>query len=329
MKIVKFCLFIITAYLMALPCCQGGNLGFVSVPYGSLYGTAYSDCQHAGVNITHTNFYDSNLLCIPQGFNPSRSLFYKGMSFGGEEGSSVWPDIDMAVAYVPITGMYAAKLHFCPMKYPGDCYMKNATLTTQTGWAEVSSEKPIDRQFIVDSPAPRIRPNATGNICLTIVSEKGAEWRIDQPMFCKDAAPFPVTPADCYINYNSDLNVDMGKLSKNDLATTPGVSSKIIVKKIPVLCSRDAATTVKTSFKYTPLSIASGQIIKSSINGLGIAIHYRNNIVKLNDEFTESFAQGSSVIEIGFEPVRDPAVKVTDLATGDFNANAVMIMNEQ
>lgn len=231
---------------------------------------------------------------------------------------------------VPVSGDYKMKSYWCPWVFKGSCTIADSFMEYSANMAQyIRSSTPIINQDLDFGGGNGGVLHEPSSFCLVLVDSAGRDWGGPGPMMCSDATPLPTKPSTCYINYQNDLNVTMGDLNRKDITTMPGSSASVVKKSVPVLCTRDAGTTVTTSFRFTPLTISGNQVIQSSTTGLGIAIHYNNKVVGPSDSFTETFAGGVTNIDLGFEAVRDPKIPEEDIPTGGFNANAVMVMTEQ
>lgn len=232
-------------------------------------------------------------------------------------------------AYVPMSGEWRLYINFCPSSTQQKCTLAKSSARLKAAY-DVNF---LSNKLIVDQ-----KPDFGGfngyigfsaNACYTFVDWSGVAWKSEGEFMCADAHVLPETPSNCYINYGEDLTVNMGTLERGKIATTPGTSSPTVKKTIPVLCTRDAETTLETRFEYSQLSVNGNNVIQSSSNGLGIAIHYGSKVVSPSDRFTASYALGYTYIDLEFEAVRDPAVAVRDIPTGSFTASATMIMTQK
>ncbi|ELY4671736.1 hypothetical protein SM021_002341 [Cronobacter muytjensii] len=173
----------------------------------------------------------------------------------------------------------------------------------------------------------------SSNACFTLVDERGYEWGAPRsPIMCQDAPNvLPDTPADCYLNGNVDLNVDMGSLERSKIATIPVSGAAGNIKKsFPVLCTRDAGMTVLTSFQFTPLTISGNEVVSTDASNLGIAIFYKGKLIgPSSTPVTENFEVGYTDRELEFQAVRNPNSALDEIPTGNFTASAVMIMTAQ
>lgn len=224
------------------------------------------------------------------------------------------------------------RLRACPNKVAARCSIARSTqFWNSNRTAYVSSRIPFNDNRVNFEGAPGGRLVTASNMCVTFVAPNGTEWSGIQgaSIFCTDALPLPNTPSWCSINnHQSGLNVNLGGLERENIATTP-LTTQTVKKTIPITCVRDGATTFNMRFEYTPINISGQSLVVSSTNGLGIAIIYKGKVMSPTDLVTLSYASGNHTLDLEFEAVRDPNMKLADIKTGDFTANAVMIMTEQ
>ncbi|EPF17717.1 hypothetical protein HMPREF0201_01697 [Cedecea davisae DSM 4568] len=145
---------------------------------------------------------------------------------------------------------------------------------------------------------------------------------------CSDANTLPDTPALCYINYGTPLDVYLGTTERRDIATAPskGSGSKY---KAPVLCTRDSRVDVVTRFEFEPIVVNGVELVKTTASNTGVAIFYNGTLVDTTTRINESFEQGTTDTEYEFQLIRDPNVSVGEVTTGDFTAVATVIMTLQ
>ncbi|EGT5711720.1 fimbrial protein [Cronobacter dublinensis subsp. dublinensis] len=137
----------------------------------------------------------------------------------------------------------------------------------------------------------------------------------------------PVPDTSCTINNNNALSVSLGTLNRDEIPTVPD-SGSAISKTISVVCT-GGALTANMQLNYTPVSIGSGQAVKSSANGVGAAIFYNNKLLAPTDVTAVNFLEGSNTLTLGFQAVRDATVALKDIPTGAFTASAVLVMTQQ
>ncbi|EOC0416704.1 fimbrial protein [Cronobacter malonaticus] len=165
--------------------------------------------------------------------------------------------------------------------------------------------------------------------CTYLVDDAGNEYVVG---YCHDGGtPIPPTPpvpdTSCTINNGNVLSVSLGTLERSEIPTSPGSGS---AKSIPfaVNCT-GGNVTVNMQLNYTPISVGSSQAVKTSANGVGVAIMYDNKPLSTTDITPVTFLQGSNTLNLSFEAVRDSAVNLADIPTGAFTANAVLVMTQQ
>lgn len=197
--------------------------------------------------------------------------------------------------------------------------------------------------FYLDATIPLMSQNAqpsgqgaSGQIrrarrwwCTYLVDDAGIEYVSGS---CYDGGnPLPPTPpvpdTSCTINNGNTLSVSLGTLERSEIPTAPGSGS---AKSIPfaVNCT-GGNVTVNMQMNYTPLSVGSSQAVKTSANGVGVSVLYNNKPLATTDITPVTFLQGSNTLNLSFEAVRDAAVKLEDIPTGAFTANAVLVMTQQ
>lgn len=131
----------------------------------------------------------------------------------------------------------------------------------------------------------------------------------------------------CQLNSGSPLDVDLGTLERATIPTVPG-SGNIKTVQFPVTCTNGSAN-INMKLSYTPVTVSGTQVVSSSINGLGVAVSYNNKVLSPSDVTAMQLAEGSNNVTLKFEAVRNPSVAVSDIATGPFNAGAVLVMTQQ
>jgi len=272
--------------------------------------------------------------CYPSGWNNPGNVPYlygKKMYFGGV-GTRVWRTF-LDNVYPPVSGQYRIRFSFCPTDIPrstpGCSIATRSQYITSSQPIWLSSSTNMASDSIAFGVTPILRPGVSGTGCVTIVDSLDVEWRFgNNGLVCGDAHALPNIPAKCYINFGEDLNVNLGTLERADIATRPQTTSTV-KKQVSVLCTRDAGTTLKMQFQYTPLNIGGQSLVKTSTNGLGIAVSYNGKVMSPTDTVTQTYGVGYTNFDLEFEAVRDPNMKLQEISAGDFTANAVMVMTEQ
>lgn len=147
---------------------------------------------------------------------------------------------------------------------------------------------------------------------------------------CKRNNPIPPVPVDvvnCKLNSGNALNVELGTLDRATMPTVPG-SGDIKTVEFPVNCTGGKAD-VKMQLSYTPVTISGSQVVSTTTNGVGVAVKYNDKILSPSDVTDLQLIEGTSNMKLTFEAVRNPTVAVKDIATGAFNAGAVLKMTQQ
>lgn len=233
--------------------------------------------------------------------------------------------------YVPYTGVYRMRAHFCPSNSRSVCTIAKSTQTMDTvDSLNISSAEAINarkRNFGGYSGQLSVDSNA----CYTLVDTQGFEWTGGGGFMCKDGGTLPSTPSTCYLNQSMDLSVEMGSLERSKISTVPASGTAGNIKKtIPVLCTRDAGVTVETTFQFTPLTVNGNEVVSTSTSNLGVAIFYNGTLVgPASTPVTETFEAGYAYRELEFQAIRNPDIAPKDILTGTFTASAVMVMTEQ
>lgn len=239
-------------------------------------------------------------------------------------------------AYVPKSGYYVTKVYWCAYPDNMDTCSKAAgsiILVGDSVWLEQS--KSFDEQKIFNNDQTKKAPSA-GGYCFTIEdTETGYEYRGNmgygpdsRGKFCGDAHRLPVEPPKCTLNGGTDLDVRLGELERSDIGVKPGTTTPV-TKDISIKCDGNIAYNANMKLEFTPISVSNEQVISTSTTGLGVAVLYNGKAVQPGQTFPLSYQPGIHTLTLGFEAVHDPAIAATDLKTGDFTANAVLVFTEQ
>lgn len=258
-------------------------------------------------------------------------LWAKGQEFGTHGNTYIPIRSGFESVYVPYTGVYSVVQYFCPNTTTARCNIKSSTQKMQSvNKVNLNSSSPVSDQD-PDFGGFSGTLGQSSNSCYAFLDDLGGEWSSDADFMCEDAGSLPATPSACYLNGNTDLNIDMGSLDRDKIPAKPVSGAAVNIKKtIPVLCTRDAGVTVKTTFQFTPLNFDGNEVVSTSTTNLGVAIFYNGKLVgPTSMPITETFEEGYTNRELEFQVVRKSDVKARDIATGNFTANAVMVMTEQ
>lgn len=283
-------------------------------------------CVSGGKGIFESNICD---------WHPNTGAYYGNgqiISFlramGGNTGDSK--------AYVPKSGYYITKVYWCTYPENMDTCSKakgSVILIGDRVWLE--SSKSLNEQKIYNNEQAKKVPSA-GGYCFTIEdTETGYEYRGDmgygpdnRGKFCGDAHRLPVEPPKCILNSGMNLDVQLGKLERTDIAVKPGTTTPV-TKDISIKCDGNIVYNARMKLDFTPISVSNEKVISTSTTGLGVAVRYNGKTVQPGQTFPLSYQPGIHTLTLEFEAVRDPAMAVTDLKTGDFTANAVLVFTEQ
>ncbi|MEY1423024.1 fimbrial protein [Morganella morganii] len=250
------------------------------------------------------------------------------MAQGGNTGDSK--------AYVPKSGYYITKVYWCTYPDTMDTCSKakgSIILVGDRVWLEQS--KSFDEQRIFYHDQTKKSPSA-GSYCFTIEdTETGYEYRgnmgygpDNRGKFCGDAYKLPVEPPKCTLNSGADLDVQLGKLERTDIAVKSGTTTPV-TKDIAIKCDGNIVYNANMKLEFTPISVSNEQVISTSTTGLGVAVLYNGKAIQPGQTFPISYQPGIHTLTLGFEAVRDPAMAAADLKTGDFTASAVLVFTEQ
>lgn len=283
----------------------------------------YTPCAPGGYQITN--------ICD---WYPGKNAYYgKGqpvrfMTSGGNVGDGH--------AYVPSSGNYTLKLYWCP--YPENmdtCSKGKGSVLLSAPSVYLSSGQSFAQQQVIKSDVSATS-NSAGAYCITLSDDQtGYEYRGDmgygpdgRGKFCGDAHRLPVNPPICSFNSDANLDIQLGALERGDIAVKAGTSSPV-TKDITVNCGGNIVYNANMKLDYTPISVSNDNVVSTSTKGLGVAVLYKGKAIQPGDSFPLSYQPGINTLTLGFEAVRDPAMALSDLKTGDFTANAVLVFTEQ
>lgn len=239
-------------------------------------------------------------------------------------------------AFVPYSGNFQLKFYWCSLPANMDTCSKAEGTVLMTGdriWLD--SLHSLNEQKIFNNDQTRTAPSA-GGYCFTISDpDTGYEYRGNmgygpdgRGKFCGDAYKLPVEPPKCTFNSGTDPDIQLGRMERSDIAVKAGTSTPV-TKDITVNCSGNIEYHANMKLEYTPISVSGTQIVSTSTKGLGVAVLYKGKAIQQGDSFPLSYQPGISTLTLGFEAVRDPAMALGDLKTGDFTANAILVFTEQ
>lgn len=253
------------------------------------------------------------------------ALFY-GPSKLGSTQNSMSDGYDKS--YVAFAGLYKMRMYACPSQTAGNC-----TIAESTEYFDSLKSVQLNSSQLIVNQNPNFG-GASGmlsvpsRVCYVFVSPDGSEWKTSAMRTCQDALALPEVPAFCYLNMGKDLNVDMGTMERGTISTVPGSTTK---KNVPmkVMCSGDASLNATFTLQYTPITIVGSEVIGSSIDGVGVAVSINDKMMSPTDSVNMDFIAGVTEVTLGFEVVRDPYKNIGNIATGNFSADAVLVMTKQ
>lgn len=257
-----------------------------------------------------------------------------GMGSGGKFVGNAC-DISPVGGYVPHSGYYTVVLTIfgAPSSLnpnPGNYYSESSLGYFDAG-------KPLSEQDVHVSSndgSPEMN-HFNFDMCYSLKDSSGKQYALNVGWGgCNghDIDPIPPTPPapdiSCTLNNGNVLDVNLETVERAQLPTTPGGSN---VKHVPVdiNCTGGVDVSVNMQLNYTPISMTGTEVVKTTSNGLGVAILYNDKPLSSTDITPVTLATGLSTLDLAFEAVRDPAVNVGDIPTGAFSASATLIMTQQ
>ncbi|MEG0716500.1 MAG: fimbrial protein [Morganella sp. (in: enterobacteria)] len=239
-------------------------------------------------------------------------------------------------AYVPLSGLFELKMYWCPVPENMDtCSKASGTFLVSGGIVKLDSGIPLREQSIVANNFYRGSPSA-GGYCITLSHvDTGYEYRGNmgygpdgRGIFCGDVYKLPVFPPKCSFNNGSNLDIQLGTLNRGDIAVKSGMTTPVS-RELTINCVGNTSYNANMRLEYTPITVSNENVVSTSTNGLGVAVLYKGKAIQPGESFPLSYQPGINTLTLGFEAVRDPAMAVSDLKTGDFTANAVLVFTEQ
>ncbi len=260
--------------------------------------------------------------------------FYGAGQFVGMRRNTVTEGDDQA--YVPLSGLFELKMYWCAVPENMDtCSKASGTLLISGGVVKLDSGIPLRKQLIVTNNVHRESPSA-GGYCITLSHvDTGYEYRGNlgygpdgRGIFCGDVYKLPVDPPKCSINNDSNLDIQLGKLDRGDIAVKSGTTTAVS-RDLTINCVGNTTYNANMRLEYTPISVSNDNVVSTSTKGLGVAVLYNGKAIQPGDSFPLSYQAGINTLTLAFEAVRDPAMALSDLETGNFTANAVLVFTEQ
>lgn len=275
------------------------------------------------------------------GWTAGSGSYYGSQQKAGFSATGTNPGDDHS--YVPVSGNYVLQLYVCTRMSPyysnmDTCSVKQGRLGNGGGTFYLESTIPIAKQKISNNISTTSIPSGIRSVsaCIVIMNKDtyigyaGERVGGTQYIFpyCPDGVPFSPQPAGCKFNDDLDLDVNLGTLERSEIAVQPGTSVPV-TKDINISCTGNIPYNANMKLEFTPISVSNEQVISTSTTGLGVAVLYNGKAIQPGKTFPLSYQPGIHTLTLGFEAVRDPAMAVADLKTGDFTANAVLVFTEQ
>lgn len=245
--------------------------------------------------------------------------------------------------YVPVSGNYVLQLYYCirNVAYYSNmdtCTKARGQMSRSGGSFYLESTIPIAKQKISNDISPTNIPSGIRSVsaCIVIMSKDtyidyvGERTGGSQYIFpyCADGVPLSPQPGGCKFNDDLDLDVNLGTLERSEIAVQSGTSVPV-TKDISISCTGNIPYNANMKLDYTPISVSNDNVVSTSTKGLGVAVLYKGKVIQPGESFPLSYQPGINTLTLGFEAVRDPAMALSDLKTGDFTANAVLVFTEQ
>ncbi|MFW0852130.1 fimbrial protein [Morganella morganii] len=282
--------------------------------------------------------------CVPGGKNTIDHGYYcdwkpmTGAYYGKGQIIRLTKDRDNrgdSEAFAPRGGYYELNLYWCDFPENMDtCSKSKGVLLLSGGKVWLDEKRSFAEQNIIANATEKNAPS-NGGYCFTITDENGYEYRgnmgygpDNRGKFCGDAHRLPVEPPKCTLNGGTNLDVRLGELGRSDIGVKPGTTTPV-TKDISIKCDGNIAYNANMKLEFTPISVSNEQVVSTSTTGLGVAVLYNGKAIQPGQTFPLSYQPGIHTLTLGFEAVRDPAIAATDLKTGDFTANAVLVFTEQ
>lgn len=146
-----------------------------------------------------------------------------------------------------------------------------------------------------------------------------ANWRI---LAANDAY---YTAGTCEINNSQDINIDFGFVARNQLTQSASLSPFRQQVNIPYRCKDTSDWAVKLTLSADASSFSS-QAIKTTNPDLGVELYHDGQLIKPFDSINSRIVNGIGSDDFTFALVRSGNAQV---ATGEFNATAILVMSLQ
>lgn len=233
-------------------------------------------------------------------------------------------------AIAPVTGVYTLTTHICESLVQGtnlnSCTIAAAVDVIHGRRTMQLTGGELIGTHDVKGGDKKVSVRGAVSICYTL-DTNGHQYKLPPLIYCGDGEPVPDHPESCHLDGGTQLNVPLGAVRRSDVPLV-GHAGAGVSKTIGVTCSGDSALDTVTTFKYTALS-GEPSAVATSTDGLGIAVDYNGAPIGSGQEVPGSFASGANTITLNFTPVRSTTVPASQIATGDFTSDLVMIITIQ
>jgi type 1 fimbria pilin len=311
-----------------------GTLLINPLAYSSVYGIGAAgvgiECApgYAG-QLEDSSFLGCSWVQGSSGPEKARVMWGGGQVFSPLGSKLAGYVIGFEVGYPPFSAPFKMRMHFCPAVETGYC-----TLRASTFYLDSTASVYLQSGMLVTAQNPDFGGftgvlSTSSTSCLTYLDSEMNEWKSLGDFFCRDATGLPEKPATCFLNHEQDLNVYMGEIERSEIQTSISSSNHHVKKEFKVLCTRDAGTSAIIQFEYETISVDGGDAIFSSADGVGIAMMFDGEVVGRNKTFSRNYDAGYSTESLDFYVVRDNLYPISDIPSGDFTANAVMVLTIQ
>lgn len=214
---------------------------------------------------------------------------------------------------------------------PGDTVTSGYLIYQSYDFALVAGKQLNQQNIMIPSRESYVIPKNYSYICYSLARGYNHYSFNNTPESCnRGTTPLPPGPnyLECSFNHGGGINVAMGQIERSTIGSLPDTMPSTDIE-MDVTCTGDGTSTFSINFQYSPVSTSGNQYIKSSVNGLAIAMSLNDTLINTTETYHRTYSTGSQTEKLRFEPMRDPSVKYTDISTGAFTASAVMIITQE
>ncbi|EOZ7472399.1 fimbrial protein [Enterobacter hormaechei] len=300
-------------------------LSFSAHSFVSGQPMGFYPCAPGGENLLET--YGDNCTVTPRADHDGIWMYGPNQTWQSKRGTSY---IGIWDSYIPHPGKFAMRAHVCEVaKASDECTIMKSIDTIDSHYVSINpslslNDGQVDFMGPTKTAAPKPFPT---KICYTLVDEAGQEFKSNDANSCIDGDSLPDHPVQCRldsVNLNVTVDVKRGKLSSS------ATNGSGITKQLQMTCDGTTSSSFELSLSAKKqIEIDNGTVVGTSTKGLGIALYYNDKLLSLGTDLFAEFAPGTTPIKLEFVPVRDPAIPVNKISTGDFSADAVLVMTQQ